>query len=411
VNPGDQEKQWKLIVSKTKKIKFAYLSGPVDGVQVYDAWEKEATLEYFGTSYLRQFYQVCRDFGAEGYVITTSPGKYDYQRVGTFIIENRPMSPHLKGLAYHVVHSIWMIKIIPRLLSFGPDVVILTAGPSYWIFLSVLKLFGIVIIPAQHDSLWRRFVALRLSWRILRAFEALFFAGCVKEAIVAAESTAEQIRALVPRKKIQIEVFLPTYQREQFSAIQRADFDRRPFRVLFMGRITPNKGIYDLVKIASQLDPREYHFDICGGGPDLAALRRSVEEHGLAANVVCHGFLDRSELYALINQTHAVIVPTTTDFEEGFNMVCAEAILSGRPVITSAVCPALAYIADAAIEVKPNDVDGYREALVKLATNRDIYEQKRASCSSLQQQFYDTSNSWYTKLYGLLRKHIAIPSA
>ena len=63
--------------------------------------------------------------------------------------------------------------------------------------------------------------------------------------------------------------------------------------------------------------------------------------------------------------SHAVIVPTTSRFEEGFNMVCAEAILAGRPVITSAVCPALAYIREAAIEVQPDNIDQYYQAILQ----------------------------------------------
>jgi len=393
-------------VRDAKKIRFAYLSGPVDGVEVYTAWAKESTLEYFGTSYLRQFYQACADYGAEGYVVTTLHGDYNRQCIGRFIIENRPTPSGLSGLRYHIAYSIWTIKILPSMVRFRPDVLIVTVGHNYWFFLAILKLFGVAIIPAQHDSLWKRFLPLKAAGRILRRLEALFLTACVNEVMVAAESTAEQVRTLAPRKKIQIGVFLPTHQRTQFASIRAVDFAARPFKVLFMGRIVRNKGIYDLVEIASTLNPQEFHFDICGEGPELPALRRRIEELGLQATLSCHGFLDRRELYALLDEVHAVIVPTTTDFEEGFNMVCAEAILSGRPVITSAVCPALAYIKDAAIEVRPNDVDGYRDALIQLATDRNLYEQKRGACQALQEQFYDESNSWGAKLRVLLKKHI-----
>jgi glycogen synthase len=393
-------------MSNQKKIRFAYLSGPVNAIDVYDAWVKEATLEYFGTSYLTQFYQACADYGAEGYVVTTLPEPYNRQRIGRFIIENRPTPSGLSGIRYHIAYCIWIIKIVPRMIRFQPDVLIITAGHNYWIFLWILKLFGVAIIPAIHDSLWKRFSPLKLSWRILRRFEALFFAGCVNEVMVAAESTAEQVRILAQRKKIQIEVFLPTYQQRQFSSILEANFTMRPFKALFMGRIVSNKGIYDLLEIASQLSPQEFHFDICGDGPELISLRGKIEERELKATVSCHGFLDRKDLYVLLDKAHVVIVPTTTDFEEGFNMVCAEAILSGRPVVTSAVCPALTYIRDAAIEVPPNDIGRYREALVALATDRNLYEQKRAACKALQDQFYNASNSWGAKLRVVLGKYI-----
>jgi glycogen(starch) synthase len=389
-----------------KRTRFAYLSGPVNALDVYNAWAKRAQLEYFGTSYLTQFYQACADNGAEGYVITTLPGSYNSQQAGSFLIENRPTPSGLSGLSYHLGFCIWILKILPGMIRFRPDVLIITAGHNYWIFLSILKLFGVVIIPAIHDSLWKRFLPLKTSWRILRRLEALFFLCCVNETIVAAESTAEQVRALVPKKNIQIEVFLPTYPPQQFASIRSIDFNTRPFRILFMGRIETNKGVYDLVEIASLLDPQVFHFDVCGDGSELPSLRRTIEERGLNATLSCHGFLDRKELYALLDQVHVVIVPTTTDFEEGFNMVCAEAILYGRPVITSAVCPALAYIRDAAIEVPPNDVEKYREAVIRLATNPNLFEAKRDACKALQMQFYDPNNSWGAKLQVVLKKYV-----
>ena len=46
-------------------------------------------------------------------------------------------------------------------------------------------------------------------------------------------------------------------------------------------------------------------------------------------------------------------------------MVCAEAILAGRPVITSPVCPALDYVRDAAVEVSPDNIEQYCEAILE----------------------------------------------
>jgi len=203
---------------------------------------------------------------------------------------------------------------------------------------------------------------------------------------------------LIPTKKIRIEVFLPNYSRQQFINIQRPDFERRPFKVLFMGRTEINKGVYDVLEIASKLESHEFHFDLCGTGSQSDKLKRSIYSRGLSKVVTYHGFIDRKRLYKLWDDSHIVIVPTTTDFEEGFNMVCSEAILAGRPVVTSAVCPALHYIRDAAIEVQPDDVDGYCDAVVKLSRDRSIYEQKQSACVPLQAQFYDENNSYGAKL-------------
>jgi glycogen synthase len=373
------------------------LGGLGDALDVYNAWMTGATLEYFGTNYLKQFYQVCKDFGAEGFVILASPGEYSCHHVPGFTLEHRPPPSYarLSGIRYHLAFNVWMVKIVLRMLRFRPDVFIVTAGIAYCLPLSILKLFGVRIIPAIHDSLWRRFSKLKLSSRIIRRSQAWFFRCCASEFLVAAESTAAQVRSLIPKKNIRIEIFLPNYSKEQFSSIREPNFDLRPFREV-------NKGVYDILKVAENLEPGKFHFDICGVGSESNSLQRAIDARGLAEAVSYHGFLNRKDLCKLWDHAHIVIVPTTIDFEEGFNMVCSEAILAGRPVVTSDVCPALAYINNAAIEVRPNDVDGYRKAVIALASDRALYHEKQAACRPLQAQFYEEKNSYGAKLTTIL---------
>ena len=52
-----------------QSLRFAYVSGPVDAVDVYEKWKAGLQLGHFGTSYLTQFYQTCSERRAKGYVI------------------------------------------------------------------------------------------------------------------------------------------------------------------------------------------------------------------------------------------------------------------------------------------------------------------------------------------------------
>jgi glycogen(starch) synthase len=392
-------------MSQQKTLRFCYLGGLGDALDVYNAWTTGATLEYFGTNYLKQFFQVCKDFKAEGFVILASPGEYSCHNVPGFTLEHRPPPSHagLSGIRYHLAFNVWMFKIVLRMLRFRPDVFVVTAGIAYCLPLSILKLFGVRIIPAIHDSLWRRFSKLKLSSRIIRRSQAWFFRCCASEFLVAAESTAAQVRSLIPKKNIRIEIFLPNYSKEQFSSIREPNYDLRPFRVLFMGRIEINKGVYDLLEVAGNLEADKFHFDMCGVGSESNSLQRAIDARDLAGAVTYHGFLNRKDLGKLWDDAHIVIVPTTTDFEEGFNMVCSEAILAGRPVVTSEVCPALAYIRNAALEVRPNDIDGYRKAVIALASDSALYHEKQAACTPLQGQFYEEKNSYGAKLTAILQ--------
>jgi glycosyltransferase involved in cell wall biosynthesis len=377
--------------------RIAYLSGPVDASEVYDKWSKGRQPGYFGNSNMSEFYQLCSELNLDGYVITTVPGPRSRAQKGRFLIENRPAASGWKGIFYHIAAAIWVAGLVPSILHFRPHVLIVTAGQNYWFLLAPLKLSRITIIPVLTCTFWPRFAPKRLSWRILTRLSGRFIAHSASAVVTMSDEITGQVRSLTRGKNISITTFLPIYLRSQFSAFHPASFKSRPFRVFFAGRIETNKGVYDLVSIAENLERREpgsFHFDICGDGSELENLRRRIERSGLARSITCHGYCERDQLSSILDKSSVVIVPTTSQFEEGFNMVCAEAILAGRPLITSAVCPALPYVKEAAVEVAPDNVLEYGEAILSLARDEDLFERKRQACKLAQEQFYEAKNSW-----------------
>jgi glycosyltransferase involved in cell wall biosynthesis len=190
--------------------------------------------------------------------------------------------------------------------------------------------------------------------------------------------------------------FLPTYRPGTFEA-DLPPGKREPFRVLFAGRIEGYKGVFDLLEIANRFKVagREtIEFDLCGTGSAIEPLNDRIAQSNLDGRFRVHGHCDRAKMRQMFRDCHVLIVPTTTDFAEGFNQVVAEGVLAGRPVITSSVCPALDYVREAVIEVPPNDVTAYHDAILRLHDDTNLYEQKRAASISLQKQFYDPALGW-----------------
>jgi glycosyltransferase involved in cell wall biosynthesis len=106
-----------------------------------------------------------------------------------------------------------------------------------------------------------------------------------------------------------------------------------------------------------------------------------------------------------------LIVPTTSDFAEGFNQVVVEGVLAARPVITSNVCPALDYVKDAVVQVPPDDVQAYQDAIIRLADDQCLYDQKRQACLALHGQFYDRAKGWAAALRQALGCPSPVPAA
>jgi hypothetical protein len=92
-------------------------------------------------------------------------------------------------------------------------------------------------------------------------------------------------------------------------------------------------------------------------------------------------------------------------------MVCAEAILANRPLIASVVCPALEDLRGASIEVQPDNVDQYCQAILGLSDDPELYSHKQAACAALHEPFYNSENSWATKIKEALSKYLIFPAS
>jgi glycosyltransferase involved in cell wall biosynthesis len=129
--------------------------------------------------------------------------------------------------------------------------------------------------------------------------------------------------------------------------------DEPPF-VLYAGRLSPEKGVLELVEAANGIP-----LVIVGDGP----LREQVPG--------ARGFVVHVELLQLYKRAAVVAVPS---YREGFGVVCAEAMAHGRPVVASAVGGLLDLVSDGVtgLLVPPGDVPALRAALVRLLADREL---------------------------------------
>jgi glycosyltransferase involved in cell wall biosynthesis len=130
--------------------------------------------------------------------------------------------------------------------------------------------------------------------------------------------------------------------------------EAEPPEVLFAGRLSPEKGILELVEAANGMT-----LVVAGDGP----LRDRVPG--------ALGFVPHHALGPLYERAAVVAVPS---HREGFGVVCAEAMAYGRPVVASAVGGLLDLVVDGetGLQVPPKDVPALREALERLVGNRAL---------------------------------------
>lgn len=140
-----------------------------------------------------------------------------------------------------------------------------------------------------------------------------------------------------------------------------------PLRVLFVGRIGWEKGVFDLFDAMQPLlrERPAVQLLYAGDGRDLPALARRVDKGRLRARVLLLGAVEHRRLPALLRAAHVVVTPTRASSTESRCKVAVEALVVGRPVIAPGFGPFPYLVTDGAngLLYTPDSVPDLRRAL------------------------------------------------
>jgi glycosyltransferase involved in cell wall biosynthesis len=108
-----------------------------------------------------------------------------------------------------------------------------------------------------------------------------------------------------------------------------------PCRLLFLGRIEPEKGVGEL--IAALGDPRlralDWHASLAGAG-DIATYRRQAEQAGIADRLAFLGWQPEAEARTLLDACDIFVLPSHF---EGLSMAVLEAMAHGMAIVCTPV--------------------------------------------------------------------------
>ncbi len=235
------------------------------------------------------------------------------------------------------------LQLIRMLVRVRPDAALVHATSSLsilrdWMFMVTARLFGARVICHYHGTLHARFPS--GETRIGRAV-CRFLMSAAHRVIVLS----------------------PTYQREMGKAWKRDDLvwvsnvaDVALFRnmpantpapwlasgeraVLFVGRLSAPKGIYDLFDAIPGVIERhpEARFVLVGVAENDAmepVIRAEAGRRGITARLTFLGSLEGRDKAAAFVTSKMIVVPSWT---EAFPLVIPEAMAAGLPVVATAV--------------------------------------------------------------------------
>jgi alpha-1,3-rhamnosyl/mannosyltransferase len=148
-----------------------------------------------------------------------------------------------------------------------------------------------------------------------------------------------------------------------------------PRYLLYLGTLEPRKNVLTLLRAYCALPDRvrsEYPLVLVGGwgwnsGDVADYLDRAARHRG-----VRHlGYLPESELAVLYNGARTLAFPS---FYEGFGLPPVEMLACGGAVLASTAGALAETVGDQAHLVEPLDVDGWRDALLRVTTDDDWWQ-------------------------------------
>lgn len=158
--------------------------------------------------------------------------------------------------------------------------------------------------------------------------------------------------------------------------------------VLSVGEMIDRKNHEVIIRALGKLKDSNIYYAIAGKGPLKESLEALSKELGIAERVKFLGFrTDVHELY------HAADISAFPSKIEGLGLAGVEAMAAGVPLVSSNVHGILDYVIDGktGYAVPPCDVDGFAEAIKKLASDRELRESMRADCLAAVEPFEITN--------------------
>lgn len=159
-------------------------------------------------------------------------------------------------------------------------------------------------------------------------FATLFLLNYADTCITVSKSTAELLIANgIPRNKVYV-----SGNAVDIKYINNIKVGEKMYDGIFVGRISRDKGIFDLIQSWKEILKivKGSRLVIIGSGPDTHELERIIKDSGLGKNILFKGLCSNEELFQLMKSSKIFILPSMF---EGWGMAIAEALACGLPVV------------------------------------------------------------------------------
>lgn len=178
------------------------------------------------------------------------------------------------------------------------------------------------------------------------------------------------------------------------EAISVSALENDPPVIVYVGGLTPRKGLLDLFDALGELrrrDSRPWILEIIGGVSEAgqleaAAVERAATEAGLVDSLL--GSLDAEEVHRRLSEADIFVLPSHVDAQP---LAVLEAMAAGLPIVATAVgqIPVMVRDGREGFIVAPNDPPALADALDRLLADPDLRKRLGASARERAARHYD----------------------
>ena len=251
---------------------------------------------------------------------------------------------------------------------------------AFWrdlMYLAVAKLCGVRVLYQVHGGALPQdfFRGSRLFTGFLRAV-----LGCPDTIVVLARVELAAYRRFLPQQHL---VVVPNgIDSDAYAAVTRHRFNgQRPLRVLYLGRLAAEKGVYELLR--SQTFARALgtnaRITFAGVGPEEATLRRLTTTLGLDDRVCFAGPVHGERKLQLYASADVLVLAT---YHEGLPYALLEGMAAGAVVVTTRVGGIPDVVIDGVhgLFVPTRDAVAIACAILRLQSDSALLTRMSAAC-------------------------------
>lgn len=226
-------------------------------------------------------------------------------------------------------------------------------------------------------------------------------------------SSLDEIRVLetlfeIPKEKLAHLIYPIDFslfkKRDKTTVAEKISIDLGFRYLLYVGRLTKNKGLELLLEVFNELEPKyeDLKLIIIGDGPLLPFINEFVKNHNLEKKIIVTGRLTHDTICYYYNIATILI---NIGLSGGVPNVIIESLASGLPVIATDVGASKEFISDErrnGVLIRPSDKIELKNAIIKILENEHVY--KNYDTAFLDEFSYDSFGKKLSSIYTELLK-------